>query len=269
MINNSSLWVVSDVDGTLMDHSYDLTPAKETIKLLQKLSIPVILCTSKTAAEVKVIRKLLNLTDPYIVENGGAIYGESLTKVNGQIILGEKYEVLEDILRSISNEINYVLQPLNSISDQDATELTGLKGHSLELMRDRHWSMPFLNPPADIEEQISFCCKKFNVEIFRGNRMSHMLSVNSNKGKAINELKKYSNNSEIKIIGLGDSPNDLPLLLNSDYKIIIPGPHGPNLKLLENLNRYNHKYTLASEPNGYGWKSEINKLISKLGLNKQ
>ena len=37
MIKNSSLWVVSDVDGTLMDHSYDLTPAKETIKTLQKL----------------------------------------------------------------------------------------------------------------------------------------------------------------------------------------------------------------------------------------
>ena len=37
MIENSSLWVVSDVDGTLMDHSYDLTPAKETIKKLQGL----------------------------------------------------------------------------------------------------------------------------------------------------------------------------------------------------------------------------------------
>ena len=74
MIENSYLWVVSDVDGTLMDHSYDLTPAKETIKLLQELSVPIILCTSKTASEVKVIRNQLNLTDPYIVENGGAIH---------------------------------------------------------------------------------------------------------------------------------------------------------------------------------------------------
>ena len=100
MIENSSIWIVSDVDGTLMDHSYDLTPAKETIKTLQKISIPVILCTSKTAAEVKVIRNELNLTDPYIVENGAAIYGESLKKVNGEIILGKKYEFLEEILNS-------------------------------------------------------------------------------------------------------------------------------------------------------------------------
>ena len=111
---NSSIWVVTDVDGTLMDHSYDLTPAKETIKSLQELSIPVILCTSKTAAEVKVIRKQLDLKDPYIVENGAAIYGESLHKVNGMIILGERYEILEDILKRISKEINLDLQPLNN-----------------------------------------------------------------------------------------------------------------------------------------------------------
>ena len=36
MIENSSLWIVSDVDGTLMDHSHDLTPAKEiTLTSLQ------------------------------------------------------------------------------------------------------------------------------------------------------------------------------------------------------------------------------------------
>jgi len=28
------------------------------------------------------------------------------------------------------------------------------------------------------------------------------------------------------------------------------------------------KFTLASEPNGYGWKSEINKLINKLVFSK-
>ena len=72
---------------------------------------------------------------------------------------------------------------------------------------------------------------------------------------------------ERKIIGLGDSPNDLPLLLNSDYKIVIPGPDGPNLKLLEKLN--DHKFTLATDPNGYGWKSEINKLINNFVLNKR
>ncbi len=260
MIENSSIWVVSDVDGTLMDHSYDLSPARETIKKLQKLSIPVILCTSKTASEVRVIRKELNLTDPYIVENGAAIYGESLKKVNGEIILGIKYETLEEILNIISKEIDYKLTPLNNLTDQDATQLTGLEGYSLELMRDRHWSMPFLNPPSFLEEKIKICCNKFNVDIFKGNRMSHLLSSKSNKGKAINALKEYSNVQNIEIIGLGDSPNDLPLLLNSDTRVVIPGVNGPNLNLLDQLKDL--EFILASEPNGYGWRNEINKLIN-------
>ena len=264
MIENSPLWIVTDVDGTLMDHSYDLTPAKETIKTLQKLSIPVILCTSKTASEVKVIRNELNLTDPYIVENGAAIHGESLEKVNGKIILGKKYEFLEEILNFISKEIDYKLIPLNNLNDQEATQLTGLKGNSLNLMRDRHWSMPFLNPPSFLEEKIYICCKKLKVDMYKGNRMSHLLSTNSNKGKAINALKKYSNIQNIKIIGLGDSPNDLPLLLNSDIRIVIPGIDGPNLNLLNQLKDI--KFTVASEPNGYGWKNEITKFLSKLEL---
>ena len=95
--------------------------------------------------------------------------------------------------------------------------------------------------------------------------MSHLLSINSNKGKAISALKKYSNNQNIQIVGLGDSPNDLPLLLNSDIRIVIPGVDGPNLNLVEKLKDL--KFTLASEPNGYGWKNEINKLLRKLKLN--
>ena len=49
---------------------------KRNYKIASRIIYPIM--HSKTAAEVKVIRKELNLTDPYIVENGGA-YGESPT----------------------------------------------------------------------------------------------------------------------------------------------------------------------------------------------
>jgi len=81
-------------------------------------------------------------------------------------------------LNFISKEIDYKLIPLNNLTDQEATQLTGLKGNSLNLMRDRHWSMPFLNPPTNLDQKINICCKKFKVDIFKGNRMSHLLSIN-------------------------------------------------------------------------------------------
>ncbi len=262
MIDSSLIWIVTDVDGTLMDHSYDLTPAKETIIWLKELKIPVILCTSKTAAEVKLIRQELNITDPYIVENGAAIYCDSNENNCFEIILGKSYNSLLDILNKLSMDINFKLKPLNELSDQEITNLTGLSGHSITLMKDRHWSMPFLNPPVHLEEKLNNLCGNYDVDIFKGNRMSHLLSKNSNKGKAIKELKNYSKNYDVKIIGLGDSPNDLPLLMNSDYKVIIPSIDGPNIKLLNQLKGTN--VLVSDEPNGYGWKKEVIKLIKKI-----
>ena len=265
MINNSKVWIVSDVDGTLMDHFYDLTPAKETITWLQRLGIPVILCTSKTKSEVKIIRDDLNLKDPYIVENGGAIYGEYSDGKEWKIILGKSYKILEGILNNLSDNINFKLRPLNTLSDDEATNLTGLKGDSLDLMRDRHWSMPFLNPPDTFDEDLKRLCEIYDVDIFRGNRMSHLLSKNSNKGIAIKTLLNKNKNLNVQIIGLGDSPNDLPLLMNSNYKIIISGIKGPNQLLLNQLK--GNEFCISQKPHGYGWKEEVYKLVTTL-LNK-
>jgi len=265
MINKSKIWIVSDVDGTLMDHFYDLTPAKETIKWLQRLEIPVILCTSKTKSEVMIIRENLNLKDPYIVENGGAIYGEYSNGKEWEIILGKNYTILEKILNNLSENINFKLRPLNTLSDDEATNLTGLQGESLNLMRDRHWSMPFLNPPDKFDEDLKRLCEKFDVNIFRGNRMSHLLSKNSNKGIAIKKLLNKNENFNIQIIGLGDSPNDVPLLINSNYKIVVSGINGPNQLLLNKLKGI--EYYISKKPHGYGWKDEVFKLVTEL-LNK-
>ena len=262
MINNSKIWIVSDVDGTLMDHYYDLTPAKETINWLQSLGIPVILCTSKTKSEVKIIREDLKLKDPYIVENGGAIYGEYSDGQEWEIILGKSYFILEEILNNISEHINFKLIPLNTLSDAEATNLTGLKGESLILMRDRHWSMPFLNPPDIFDKDLKRLCEIYDVDIFKGNRMSHLLSKNSNKGLAIKKLLNENKKLNVEIIGLGDSPNDFPLLINSDHKIVISGIKGANQFLLNKLKGTD--FLISKKPHGYGWKDEVHKLITKL-----
>ena len=68
--------VFSDLDGTLLDtDTYDFTPAKEAIAFLKKQHFPLILCSSKTKAEIEVYHKRMGLkTCPFISENGGAIF---------------------------------------------------------------------------------------------------------------------------------------------------------------------------------------------------
>ena len=125
-------WVVTDLDGTLMDHNYDLSPGLQTIKLLQNNGIPVIPCTSKTAAEVRLLRNDIGLRDPFIVENGGAIYGNNKSSSTEWILpLGENYISLRAKLLSISLELGYELKAFNDLSNKEIEKLTGLRGGSI------------------------------------------------------------------------------------------------------------------------------------------
>ena len=67
--------IFTDMDGTLLDHdTYSFEAARPTLASLKEQNIPVIPTTSKTYAELIVLRDTIGLDGPFIVENGAAIY---------------------------------------------------------------------------------------------------------------------------------------------------------------------------------------------------
>tara|TARA_Y100001968_G_scaffold291538_1_gene296057 strand:- start:472 stop:1272 length:801 start_codon:yes stop_codon:yes gene_type:complete len=263
MSNNSRYWIVTDLDGTLMDENYDISPARKTLSLLNELNIPVIPCTSKTASEVRFFRKENGLFDPFIVENGAAVYGfDKNNSSEWELILGKSYKELRIVLMNISKILNYELIPLNDLNKNQIYQLTGLSDQEINRALDRQWSVPFLNPPDDIFEKITNICESYNVHVFKGNRMSHLLSSNSHKGEAVNKLKLHLNNKDVKIIALGDSQNDLPLLEYADISIVIPGKNGPNKYLQNGLDK--GLFRLANAPHALGWSNSIEEIIKNI-----
>ena len=263
MENNSKYWIVTDLDGTLMDEDYDIGPAKKTLKMLAELNIPVIPCTSKTASEVRYFRKENALRDPFIVENGAAIYGYyEQNSSEWELILGKSYTELKIILFNISENVNYHLTPLNDLSKNQIFELTGLSNQGITRALDRQWSVPFLNPPDEIFEQIKLVCESYNVHVFKGNRMSHLLSNKSHKGEAVNKLKLYLKNNDVNIIALGDSQNDLPLLECADISIVVPGKNGPNKYLQNGIDKGD--FRLANAPHAEGWSNSVENIIKNI-----
>ena len=75
-MNNSTLQkiVFTDIDGTLIDiYSGKFEGTDLLVKKFAKMGIPVILCSAKTRSEQEYIRNKLGLSDPFIIENGGAV----------------------------------------------------------------------------------------------------------------------------------------------------------------------------------------------------
>ena len=263
MNNKYQVWIVTDIDGTLMDHNYDLSPALGTLNLLKKIGIPVIPCTSKTAKEVRLLRQEISLDDPFIVENGGAIYGDSKNhSKEWRIVLGESFAELRPKLDLISKELGYKLKAFNDLNFEEIESLTGLKNEAIPLAIAREWSVPFITPPDCFKEKLLKIADKYETTIYKGNRMSHLLGKGSHKGNAVIELKKFLKQPNVTIIALGDSQNDIPLLEVADKAIVVPGPNGPNPCFLNSIK--NGDYLLAPYAHAKGWALAVSNLIQAL-----
>ena len=68
--------IVTDLDGTLIDHhTYSAEPARPALEAAVRAGVPVVLCSSKTYAEMAILVRTLALAPaPLIVENGGAVW---------------------------------------------------------------------------------------------------------------------------------------------------------------------------------------------------
>ena len=70
-----TLLVFTDLDGSLMEHeSYSIEAARPALDELAARQIPLILNSSKSAAEMTAIQQQLELRHPFICENGAALF---------------------------------------------------------------------------------------------------------------------------------------------------------------------------------------------------
>ncbi|MEB3159451.1 MAG: HAD-IIB family hydrolase [Synechococcus sp.] len=252
--HQGSIWVVTDLDGTLLDHAYDWSAAKPVLSWLKAIGINVVPCTSKTAEEVCRFRDDADLDGPFIVENGGAIHG-GIGATAWHRALGSPHGALKVQLQTLSDRIGAPLRALEDLSDQEVTDLTGLNGEAIVMAQRRCWSVPFLNPGANLYSQMEQEAARLNLTVVQGNRMCHLLEAGTSKGQALMALKHQLGQPHVHVMALGDSPNDLPLLEAGDHSVVVPGPDGPHPKLRAAVS--SGRFELAPAPHAAGWACSV------------
>ncbi len=227
--------IFTDLDGTLLDHdSYDYRDAHEALNYIRHQRIPLILCSSKTKTEIEHYRKELGLEDPFIAENGAAIFvpkgtldTRDMTFVEYRdykvIELGTRYSRIKDLFAAIKAETGLKLSGFSEMSVDHVVELTGLGRDMAALAQQRDYSEPFLFLEeearlADLER----AAEKRGLKITRGGRFYHLIGDND-KGKAVQILKRlYETEGQVLVsVGLGDSPNDFPMLENVERPVLV------------------------------------------------
>ena len=229
--------VLSDLDGTLLSYpGYSFEAAGPALRLLAEKKIPLIVCSSKTRREIEYYRKRMHNSDPFVAENGGGIFipkgyfkrgdpsAESPVEDEGQyelIRLGVAYDVLREALQGLRRQ-GFAVRGFGDMTAEEIAQATGLSASEAELARHREFDEPFFFERSGEErERLLDRIREKGFKTTEGTLL-HLLG-DSDKGKAALILarlykKEYG---AITSIGLGDSHNDLPMLEQVDYPVIV------------------------------------------------
>ena len=235
---------------------------------IRKKRIPLIFCTSKTRAEIEVYRRELSLKDPFISENGGAIFipegyfpQEEAGRVTGGynvIELGTKYDKLRRVLDEIRSRVDCRIVGFGDMTPEELSRDCGISLEEAGLAKKREYDEAFRMEGTDEEkEEVLNLIKKSGFHYTKGGRYYHLMGEND-KGKAVRILtdlyrKKYP---EVKTIALGDSGNDYPMLDNVDVPVLIKRPEG--------YSGFERKGLIRSNRVGpAGWNDVVLSLIEK------
>jgi len=232
--------IFTDLDGTLLDlETYSYNGALPSIEQLRSQEVPIIFCSAKTRAEQEVYRKELQINDPFIVENGGAIFISQgyfpfdfeyhKAKDGYQVIeLGIPYNRIREILAQVRNDTGVNFRGFGDMSAEEVASLTSLDLEAAQQAKAREYdeTLNLEETPEEVNEVLN-AIKGKGLNYTSGGRYYDVTGPND-KGKATRILIDLFNRKSgpIKTIGIGDSPNDLPMLSAVDIPILVQKPRG-------------------------------------------
>lgn len=252
--------IFTDLDGTLLDHhSYSWQPAQTALQQLRERQIPLVLCTSKTAAEVSRLHRELELTSPFIVENGAGII---LTPTKDSAhFFGTSYAELIALLQQLREQRGYRFLGFNDFSVADVAAATGLETTKAELAKQRLCSEPIRWDDSEKAlDRFKQDLAAHQLQLLRGGRFYHVLSQQADKGTALRWLlANYPGNTrnDWYSIALGDGPNDQSMLEAAELAVVIPSVSGLSPKPKSRSVIY------ASEPGPVGWNRTVLNILKK------
>jgi len=269
---NRLLLILTDLDGSLLDHDgYSHEGARPALERIRRRSVPLVFVTSKTRAEVLRLQEDMGIREPFIVENGGGIFfpaayrdfripGAVERGAHRLILMGRPYAEIRRFVED--RKPRFAIRGAADLSVEELVNLTGLAPEQARLAKQREFSEPFLLDDDTKLEALREEAAAAGLTITRGGRFHHLIGIGQDKGEAVRRLTAIFRENTARAlltVGIGDRPNDVPMLAAVDIPVLIPHPDGryEDVKL-PNLVR-------APHPGSRGWNEAVRGLLARFG----
>lgn len=275
MERSAYLLVFTDVDGTLLDHhTYSFSAARDALALLAREGVPLILCSSKTRAELEVLQRELAIVHPFISENGGAVFlpegyfpfaVRGARAVGGHLAIdfGVPYADVVGRLRATASALGIGVTGFHDLEDEGVARLCGLPVERARLARQREYDEAFLVHGPDApgaRRRLVQALEAGGLRCTTGGRFDHV-SGRTDKARGLMVLRmlyRLARHRRIVTVGLGDGLNDLALLREVDIPIVVRNQAGRDSGALRRHLPFS-RLTSATGPSG--WNEAIDQVV--------
>lgn len=235
--------IFTDLDGTFLNHhDYSFEASSEALQKIKEAGIPLIFTTSKTKAEVEDLQEKVGISEPFIVENGAALFIpegyqgfdlSSLTHYGDKrvMVFGEPYRKVLEFYRAQKEALGMV--GFSDMSDDEIAQLTGLSQRDVILAKQRDFTEPFRLEDETRLDRLKELAHTHGLKITKGGRFYHLMGASQDKGISVVktiELFEGLYQEKIRSIALGDSQNDIEMLESVDIPILIQKHDGSYLE---------------------------------------
>ncbi len=254
--------IVTDLDGTLLDHdTYSFAGALGALSAIRDTGTRLVLCSSKTRAEMEYWREFIGARGPYVVENGGAVIWEPGYFPGGdcRLELGSPYAELRKQLAEAAKAARVQVRGFGDMDAAEISKLCGLPLSEAELAREREYDEPFVVVKGKAED-LTAEIEKRGWHWSRGGRFFHIVGEND-KGVAVEKLLALfaAGGEKVHSLGLGDGLNDASFLKVVDEAVLMPS------KQVQALRKLVPKGRVAAAPGSWGWNRAVIEWIGRSG----
>jgi len=220
------LLVVTDLDGTLLSHEdYRWDMARPALKRMKEMGAGIVLASSKTGPEIRVLREDMGLQHwPAIIENGGGLLEPTATAA----LEVSTYAQLRAELMKIPANLRNSFRGFGDMNLSEIRNRTGLSQVDAQRAQQRAFTEPGVwSGTAGQKAEFLAQLATYGITAREGGRF---LTLSFGKTKADQMAVVISRLKPRYTVALGDAPNDVEML-GRDRRY--PAHHRPRSNRME------------------------------------
>ena len=227
--------VFTDPDHTLLDHrAHPCVPLCEAFSTLADHNIPLVLCSSRTRAELEIIQQEFQFRHPFISENGGALYlprgyfspSSDPADMSGYDVItfaGHHQQVVETLRRTAKAQAIEV-RAFNGMSVQEVADECGLTLAEARLAQLREFGEPFriLSSDAAVQSRLINALRRAGLRCVNGGGFRHVSFGADLRGSVQAVTSLYRQRfGRVLTVGISAGHTEPSLLREVDIPIVV------------------------------------------------